>query len=392
MESAMKHKNLLKTAIITMSLVQMGTNGIAPILAQISAAFPQASDTAIQFLMTFPSIFCLVFTIVSALLSDRLPKKTLAVAGLSLICLTGIGACCFHGSLLILYVWAAFLGIGIGMVAPLAPSLVNECFEGREKQTMLGWQNSANNVGSMLMTFLGGFLALNGWQYGYLVYLLGIPGIIFALLAVPGRSRQEADHPAVKTENRGAFRLVILKEMIITALFLFVYSAAPANLAMLVQERGLGDTAYAGTISTMFLLGGTITGLLFGMIFSRLKRFTSMTGALLLCTGAVLIGISRSTLPLVAGCLIAGASISLVLPVNMGSASRLKGYETLNSALLLSSSFVGVFLAPMITTIAQAVFQTPQTGFRFITIGAIAVLIAVLTMLFKLGTSPQERV
>lgn len=384
----MKNKNLLKTAIITMSLVQMGTNGIAPILAQIAASFPGASDTQIQFLMTFPSIFCLIFTMVSAFLSDRLPKKALAVTGLSLICLTGVAACLMHSSLLILYVWAALLGIGIGMVAPLAPALVNECFEGREKQTMLGWQNSANNIGSMLMTFLGGFLALMGWHFGYLVYLLGIPGIIFALLAVPG------SRPAVSSDNtrpeRGPFRLVILKEMIITCLFLFIYAAAPANLAMLTAERGLGDTAYAGTISTMFLLGGTISGLLFGILFARLGRWTSMIGAFLLCAGAIVIGCSRSTWLLVAGCILAGTSISMVLPVCMGSASRLKGYETLNSALLLSSSFVGVFLAPFITNIAAAVSKTPLTSYRFYTIAAIAALIAVLSVLFRLGKNQKE--
>ena len=403
MTTTSKSKNLLKIAIITMSLVQMGTNGIAPILAQIAAAFPSASDTKIQFLMTFPSIFCLIFTMVSAFLSDRLPKKTLAVTGLSLICLTGVAACIFHSSLTILYVWAAFLGIGIGLVVPLAPALVNECFEGQEKQTLLGWQNSANNIGSMLMTFLGGFLARMGWNFGYLVYLLGIFGIFFALIGIPGKqdnrlsavtdaegtddtlSSSENTEKSTFSKTRGRFRLVILKEMIVTALFLFIYAAAPANLAMLVTERGLGDTAYAGTISTMFLLGGMITGLVFGFIFSKLKRWTAMTGSLLLVIGAVLIAVSKGTVLLVIGCLVAGASISIILPICMGSASRLKGYETLNSALLLSSSFVGVFTAPLITNIAAAVTGSDSTMYRFFTIAVIAAILAVITVIFGIG-------
>ena len=88
-----KQKNLLKIAILTMSFVQMGTNGIAPILAQIAAAFPEASATRVQFLMTFPSIFCLIFTLISAILSDVLPKKTLAISGLSIVAAGGILAC-----------------------------------------------------------------------------------------------------------------------------------------------------------------------------------------------------------------------------------------------------------------------------------------------------------
>ena len=383
-------KNLLKAAIITMSLVQMGTNGIAPILSDIAAAFPECSTTTIQFLMTFPSIFCLIFTMLSAFLSDRLPKKTLGVAGLSIICLSGVAACLFHSSIIILYVWAAFLGIGIGMVAPLAPALVNECFTGKEKQTMLGWQNSANNIGSMIMTFAGGFLATLGWNFGYLVYLLGIFGIIFALLGVPGKSKANSNTlSAVKQDNsdptRGKFRLVILKEMIVTCLFLFIYSAAPANLAMLVTERGLGDASFAGTVSTMFLLGGMITGLLFGLISSVLKKWTAMCGAFILAIGAVIIAISQGTVSLIIGCLVAGASISMILPVCMGSASRLKGYETLNSAMILSSSFIGVFLAPLITNIGALISGSESTTYRFFSIAGIAVILAIITKVFGLG-------
>ena len=390
MEKNKKNKNLLKAAIITMSLVQMGTNGIAPILSDIAAAFPQCSTTTIQFLMTFPSIFCLIFTMLSAFLSDKLPKKTLGVTGLSIICLTGVAACLFHNSIVILYVWAAFLGIGIGMVAPLAPALVNECFTGKEKQTMLGWQNSANNIGSMIMTFASGFLAMLGWNFGYLVYLLGAFGIIFALLGVPGKSKADSNRiseekQAVSAANRGKFRLVILKEMIVTCLFLFIYSAAPANLSMLVTERGLGDASFAGTVSTMFLLGGMITGLLFGVISSIMKNWTAMCGSLVLAVGAVIIAISQGTVSLIIGCLVAGASISMILPVCMGSASRLKGYETLNSAMILSSSFVGVFLAPLITNIGAFISGSNSTMFRFFTIAGIAVILSIITKIFGLG-------
>lgn len=136
-----KNTGLLKGAILTMSFVQMGTNGIAPILAQIAAAFPEASSSTVQFLMTFPSIFCVIFTMLAALLSDRLPKKTLALSGLTIVAAGGILACLFHGSMTILFVWAALLGIGIGMVAPIAPSLINEFFEGEERQSLrFVWQ------------------------------------------------------------------------------------------------------------------------------------------------------------------------------------------------------------------------------------------------------------
>ena len=377
-------KNLLKIAIITMSFVQMGTNGIAPILAQIAAAFPDASATRVQFLMTFPSIFCLIFTMITAFLSDVLPKKTLALAGLSIVGAGGVLACFFHGSLNILFLWAAVLGIGIGMVAPIAPALINEKFIQQEKQTMLGLQNAANTLGSMLMTFIGGFLALMGWQFGYLVYLLGVPGIIFTIIGLPRdkkRSAVKADAP-----KRGPFRLVIWREMILTLVLLMGFSAVPANLAMLVAERGLGDTSLSGMMSTVFLFGGMAFGILFGKISSILKNRTALTGAVFLAAGALIIAGSSFVPLLFIGCFLAGSSISLIMPTCMGSASRLKGYETLNSSLLLSASFVGVFITPLLTGLTAKITGSGSVTYRFVMVAIVAIILAVLTVVLKRST------
>lgn len=373
-----KNSNVLKAAILTMSFVQMGTNGIAPILAQIAAAFPSASSSSIQFLMTFPSIFCVIFTMLAALLSDRLPKKTLALSGLSIVSGAGILACIFHGSLTILFVWAAFLGIGIGMVAPIAPSLISELFEGAERQTLLGLQNSAANVGSMLMTFLGGFLAAAGWEFGYLVYLLALPGFFLTVKGVPA---QQTVSNRSGQQKKAPFRLVILPEMLTAFVFLMLFSSGPANLSMLVAEREIGGTAVAGVMSTLFLLGGTIAGIFYGRIAVRLGEKTITAGAAALAVGALLISAAGNVPILAVGCLIAGSSISMVMPACMSAASRQPGYETLSSAMILSSSNIGVFIMPVLTSFTAMVTGSEATSYRFVTVAIVAALLAVIAAL-----------
>ncbi len=390
-----KQKNLLKAAIITMSFVQLGTNGIAPILAQIQEAFPQASAANVQFLMTFPSIFSLIFAMVCAFLSDRLPKKLLAVTGLFLVAIAGILGCLFHGSLVLLFVWAAILGTGIGIVAPLAPALVNESFVNNERQTMLGWQNAASSAGSMIMTFLGGILAVMGWQFGYLVYLIGIPGILFSMIAVPGRKKALAQTTESNVSNpsdteRGPFRLIIWREMIITFVLLIVFSAVPANLSMLVAERGLGGTTVSGIMSTLFLCGGMLCGVLFGKLSSLLKKRTDMVGALMLALGAIIIAFSSHVGVIYLCCLIAGSSISLIMPTCMSTAGLLKGYETLNSSLILGTSFVGVFVTPVLTTLTARITGSESVTYRFIMVFIVAIILAVLTVLLKKGQNQND--
>lgn len=378
MQRTKTETGLLKAAILTMSFVQMGTNGIAPILAQIAGAFPQASASSIQFLMTFPSIFCVIFTVLAALMAEKLPKRTLALAGLTIVSAAGVLACLFHGSLTILFVWAALLGIGIGMVAPIAPSLISELFEGRERSVLMGQQNSAANVGSMLMTFLGGFLAAAGWWCGYLVYLLALPGLLLTAKAVPAR---QAPRAAAAAQSAEKAKMHLWREMAIAFVFLMLFSSGPANLAMLVTERGIGGAALAGVMSTLFLLGGTVCGLFYGAIAARIGEKTIPLGAGLLAAGFLLVGTAGSAVWMAAGCLLAGASISMVMPACMMGASRQKGRETLAGALVLGSSNIGVFVMPLLTSATALVTGSSATAPRFLAAALIAVLLGAATLL-----------
>ena len=373
-------KLLFKAAIITMSFVQTGSSGIAPVLSQIGEAFPQASPARIQFLMTFPAIFSLVFTMISAFLSDVIPKKKLALAGLTTVGAGGILAFLFHGSLGILFLWAAVIGIGIGMVAPVAPALINESFTNGEKNTMLGLQSSSATLGGMLMSFIGGYLALAGWRFGYLVYLVGVPGLIITLFGVPKdkRSSSVSSEPV----QRGRFRLVVWKEIILTILLLMVFSAFPANISMLVAERSLGDTSVSGLLTTVFMLGGLVSGVLYGKIAAVLKRYTSVAAALIMGAGALIVALSYNVPAIAFACFIGGFG-TLMMPANMSAASRLPGYETLNSALIMGSSFVGAFLTPVFTSISAAITGSDSVTFRFYTVIAAAVILAVLAFIMS---------
>lgn len=88
----------------------------------------EASISSVQFLMTCPSIFVVVMSLLSTWLCNFIPRKKLVTTGLCLVCCSGIFSVLFHESLVILYVWAAVLGIGIGMVVPTAFVLISEYF------------------------------------------------------------------------------------------------------------------------------------------------------------------------------------------------------------------------------------------------------------------------
>ena len=136
-----KNNSGLKAAILTMSFIQMATNAVSSILANIATEFPDASVTTIQYLMTFPNLMIVAVSVIAAGLAERISKRTLAATGLLLAAVSGILSFAVHGSILILYVWAGMLGIGVGLVVPMANSLISDYFQENERDTMLGYRS-----------------------------------------------------------------------------------------------------------------------------------------------------------------------------------------------------------------------------------------------------------
>ena len=124
----MKQNNKILICIICISFVQMATNGISAILANIQSYFGSYPVSTIQFLMTFPSLFIIIFTLVSAKLLQYFSKKKLIEFGLVCVILSGILSFAGYKSLLVLFVGAALLGIGVGFCASFAISLISDYY------------------------------------------------------------------------------------------------------------------------------------------------------------------------------------------------------------------------------------------------------------------------
>ena len=146
--------------------------------------------------MTFPGLFILITSLLSAFLARYISQKKLAVTGLILNTATAVGGFLFHGNIVVLFCWAAALGLGIGMWMPLVNAIASAHFEGNERASLLGRISSAQNIGAVFMTVVGGALAVIAWHFVYLVYFIAVPGLICAVIYLP-------DEKAHRESRRG---------------------------------------------------------------------------------------------------------------------------------------------------------------------------------------------
>lgn len=367
----------LKSAILTMSFVQMTTNAVAAILADIAMQFPQASVTKIQYLMTFPNLMVVGVSIIAARLAQQFSKRSLAATGLSFVSIAGIGSFFVHSTLFMLYLWAGILGIGVGLVVPMANSLIADYFQGNERDGLLGYQTGAANAGSMLMTYFGGILAVAGWYFDYIVYLFAIPGLILTLKYVPKQNvsnQKKADrHQYVLPEKR-EWEICVL-----AAVYMIVFYLGPTNIALYLDEKKIGNTVAAGNASTLLLFGGGCMGFFYGKIVKYIGKQTISLGFLVLFAGYILIYNSSGLLTIDLGCFLIGMSNPLVLPQCMGSVvGEDKQRSTVMMSVVFAAANLGTFFAPTVTTIARVVMGTDTAAGRFLFAGIVSGCLAII--------------
>ena len=393
-------KWLWKIIMMCTSSLTMAGIGMSPMLAGMAKAFPEASDSAIQFVMTVPSILVIVIGFVFALLSSRIPNNILTGCGLLLGVLMGIGACFIHPSIGVLYFWSAVLGVGSGISANGQSTLANKLFTEKEKPGVLGLQTFAASIFAMLMTFAGGFLADISWELGYLVDLVAIPGMLGCFLFLPNiikplHHEEEAEKenaPAEEESDGGRLRIVQMIPLVLAAFITNIsFNVSATNMSMFVEEQKLGTAAQAGTAATVMLLVGGLAGLAFGLLYKRIRSHLVTLGLLLLAVGYTIVFFSNAYWMLILACVVFGGSISFVMSCLTMKCFQIGGKDTaLAVAIMLAGAHTGTLIAPVMTNISAAVFGTETVKYRFLLTAIIAGISAVIAAVYIILRSRKE--
>ena len=370
--------------IYFVAALQMGGAGLSPVLNRMSAAFPQYSTTAIQFVMTVPCITVILTNLVTGWLCERYPKKYIVAAGCALAVAFAVLGCLFNSSLALIYVWAGVLGVATSLSCTVSPAIVNEMFEPEERVAIFGVRACASSIGTMLMTFVGGYLVAVHWRYGFLVYLIMVPGLILALLVHPKNTRLAKAAEAVSHEpmNRKALIFPCLMGLGVS----MFYSVAMVNVSMLVAESGFVApelaAARGGLLSTVFLLTGGAMGLVLDRLSSRIGLHCISLGFGLLAVGYCLIFFSGSYALYVLAGVLCGGAITLVMPhvQILGSDAGGSRQELGLSIAILCANF-GTLISPLLTTLSGAVFGTDEVKYRFLLTSILALIVCALAAL-----------
>ncbi len=332
---------LALVSIMVVCFVNMGFTAVSPAMDRISAHFDGLDVTWVS---TLPTIFIMVGTVIAgAVLGKRISFRSLAILSSAIALVSGCAPALFDNYAWLLVCRAVF-GLGLGLLKPIANSLIMGCYEGDRRSRYLGFGTLFMNLGGMVFQLLGGALADVSWNLAFWGHGLYAVALVMSLFL---REPPAATAAASGTGAREKMSRRVFLPAAFAGLFQLLGYVVMVNLSTVFAERGIGTAAVASTALSLYTVAGCVAGFSFGWTFRRTKRVTLALAFLIAAVGGLLIWVDTSSyfVPAV-GCACIGFGLSTLLPALFEWAGSVTPRSTVAGAMatVLAVQYVGAFL------------------------------------------------
>lgn len=344
------------TLLASATLTIMAAAVIAPSLPgmlQVFADVPRA-DVLVRLALTVTALTIGITAPLAGLVADRVGRTPLLV--FSLVLYSGAGVAGFFTTdLVALLVSRALLGVAVGGIMTAVSVLITDYFHGPDRARVLGLQSAFASLGGVVFLPLAGVLAGISWSAPFWIYAAAAPVVLLAILALrepvraPSSSRRTGAPTTGPAPASGASRAIAVVYLLAFAGTL-VFFMAPTQLPFSLQRFAVAPTTIG-----LVVAGSTLTSMLAALGYSRVRQFlgSGPVTALslgLLGAGWVLVGTAATLAQVVAGVLVGGVGVGLVVPNLTLALSELASPARRGRVLggLVTAIFLGQFASPLV--------------------------------------------
>lgn len=378
-----------KIGILCACAVMMSYLAISPVIADIADQFPQTSVSAVQMIITLPSLMSLIFSLLAGRLAKKFYKKTLIMISLTAYLIGGLLPVIFHESIHFLLLCSGIIGIGTGGMLTLSAAIICDYYEGKERNRMMGLQSAAISGGAMIFSLLGGMLSRFGWSSAYLAFLLLIPCLIITALCMP-KGILEKDSPdfAHKKVHR-PLNIYIWFFSVIGFIYYICQNTYNTNVSLYIGETGLGTAQTTSIATSVYTFSGILAGLFLERLMGITKKYSVIFAMVISALGLFCTYISPSLPMIILGGFLCGFGFSTFTPAGTCLVSDHASLSQRSMSIAIFSAFtnVGSSLSPIVINSFMGV--TCMSGIRpkFIITAA---GLAVITIIAAVRTASEK--
>lgn len=365
--------------ILALSTISLAGIFITPIIGLVAQAFPDASLSNIQMIVSVSTLTALVGAWGTGKLVQLLSRKTVAMIGVAGILIFGLLPLITHTNLTIVIVLSSLMGICLGFINNTLPAFISDHYDMEARQSMMGRQVAFASIGAMVFIYAAGMLGKISWYHAYLVYAFAAVILLIICFTLPRDKVSDAKGKSSKFSLTEAMTPKIWMLVIVGFFFLIANNAYSNNLALLVEQNGLGDSGTTGLATTIGQLGGLIAGLLIGRLTKFAANHLMMIGFIIEGTALLIIGMATSLPELFIGCFLTGVGLSVYYAQAPFLVTILeKPYLIpLGIAAMTTANALGGFASPVLVNAINSLMGSTASGAMYIG-AAMALIIAAI--------------
>lgn len=368
----------LLTILLSSMIILMGAAAVAPALKPIAEHFDIDSEFIVSLVVSLPSLSVAITGLGVGWLADRYGKVRVFL--ISLVIFTIAGTISFFlDNFLAILVFRFILGIGITGIGSTSTALISEYWFGMQRAKVIGYQAAAIGVGTLVLETLGGSLTDIGWNYPFLIYLIGVPIILMALVSVkdPSRIERPADSseampeelhiPNLKRKIAFCYAMVFLE--------MFLMFTLPMNFSYYINEMG-EKYVMVGILLGVMGVAQAVFSILYTRRATKLRDYNAYILAFVMMgVGLALLHIQELPVTFVSMLLI-GCSLGLLMPTVIAQLSMLSTVKT--SGKVMGGYSVFLNLSNFITTVVFAPLLSFAGGYKeaYVIMGALGLVVA----------------
>ena len=263
--------------VITMQYVQ---SFVTPALSTVKAAYSSigVDDTMIANIQGIPSLMAIFGAILVGVLERYMKKKHILVLALVLMFAGSLAGLCpeTEFGFYLLLASRVMLGLGRGMIFPMASSFIADLFFGAQQAKLMSWKTAVGGLSGSLFQIIGGLLAVMSWRYAFIGMLMWVP---IAALCIAWLKEPEVKAAGGVDENGkkgnalkaiSPFAWVMFVVFGFWNIFQFVYMG---NTSLLIKANGLGESAMAGYIMSLETAMSAVAALLYPLWRGKVGGF-----------------------------------------------------------------------------------------------------------------------
>ncbi len=337
-------------------LPAMAIVSLVPNLPQLFQRFGQLPHAGllVPMVLTIPSLCIALLSTAIGALSDRIGRRPVLLVSLAIFMTVGLLPV-FMNDLTAVLLTRLPVGIAEAGIIATQNAMLGDYFEGQARERWLGVVSLVNPILAGAFVLAGGVLGAASWHLPFLLYLVGLPMLIWSFVSLFEPARQGAAAGAGAAVARGFPWKTSALVALVTLGVSVLYYVQAVQLGRIFGEHGIADPARIGLYVTLASVGVMLGGALYPKLAKAAFAFQFAAVLLSYALGYVGLGLAGSIATALAAAVVAQFGNGLGIPVMIGWALSRFDAQDRGSGMgtWAAGFFAGTFLSPPFVSLIQ---------------------------------------